>query len=302
MIEGFYKTPPTYENVKIATDYLRRTYKQLKVFPIGKSALGRDIDALCIGNPVGGALMVGATHGLEWMTTLLLIRFCEDVLEGMATGGQVSDIDVGSALRNRPLVIIPCLNPDGVEIALNGPAAACELEDEVGDILDGRSSGEVWQANAHGVDLNHNFDAGWCILREMEKSVGIDGPAPTRYGGPHAVSEPESRAVTTFCMTYQPRSLYSFHSQGEEIYYRYGENTPQRSRLMAQILACSSSYRLEQPTGLASHGGLKDWFIERFRRPGFTIEIGRGKNPLEITQFEQIYAKIQEMLIIAALL
>ena len=152
------------------------------------------------------------------------------------------------------------------------------------------------------MDLNHNFDAGWCILREMEEEAGISGPAPTRYGGPHPCSEPEPSAMTPFCLTYQPRPLYSFHSQGEELYYRYGEFTPARSKLMAQILASSSGYEVAQPTGLASHGGLKDWFIEKFRRPGFTIEVGRGKNPLEITQFQKIYNKIEEMLIIATLL
>ena len=300
MFTGFYEQPPTYERVQQAIAYLCADYKPLKVFPIGKSVLGREINALSIGNPMGATLFVGATHGLEWLTTLLLLRFCEDMLIGLTKGTAVSDIDVRRALRSRSLVIVPCLNPDGVEIALRGAESAGECEEAVREIAGGDTS--TWQANANGVDLNHNFDAGWCILKEMEREAGITAPAPTRYGGAHPVSEPETIAITTFCMTYQPRSLYSLHSQGEEIYYQYGEHTPERSRLMAQILAASSGYTIAQPTGLASHGGLKDWFIDKFCRPGFTIEIGRGKNPLDIGQFEHIYAKTQEMLIIATLL
>lgn len=300
MYADFYKTPPTNAQVETAIEWLRGHYRQLKVFPIGKSVLGRNIPALCIGNPMGATVFVGATHALEWLTTLLLLRFCESLLEGLATGGSVSEIDVGKALRSRSLVIIPCLNPDGVEIALRGKAGAGLLGDSVEAISGGNYS--RWQANACGVDLNHNFDAGWCILREMELQSGITGPAPTRYGGPHPNSEPETMAMTTFCLTYQPRTLYSFHSQGEEIYFRYGDHTPARSKLMAQILASSSGYEVAQPTGLASHGGLKDWFVEKLCRPGFTIEVGRGSNPLDIAQFEKIYAKIEEMLIIATLL
>ena len=38
-----------------------------------------------------------------------------------------------------------------------------------------------------------------------------------------------------------------------------------------------------------SHAGYKDWFIQEFRRPGFTIELGEGVNPLPISQFDEIY-------------
>lgn len=280
----FYGNPPTGENLAAAIAELRETYRQLKVFPIGKSAEGREIPALCIGNPDGAVVFVGATHGLEWLTTLVLMRFCERVLHGLATGSCVSEVNVSKILSSRSLTIIPCLNPDGVEIA----------------VAQGKNAD--WQANANGVDLNHNFDAGWRVLKGMEIEAGITSPGPTRYGGLHPHSEPETAAVASFCVACRPRTLYSFHSQGEEIYYSYGERTPPRSRWMARCLAAASGYTVSKPEGLASHGGLKDWFIEKFGRPGFTIEIGRGKNPLGIEQFDRIYNKIEEMLVIATML
>jgi g-D-glutamyl-meso-diaminopimelate peptidase len=300
MLKDFYAEPPGYERTAAAINRLKDAHKGLKAFPIGKSVLGRDITAMSIGNPMGATLFVGATHGLEWITTLLLLRFFETVLEGIKNGAKVSDIDIRRALKGRSLAAVPCLNPDGVEIALYGKKAAGELAGNVDAICGGDYS--KWQANARGVDINHNFDAGWRVLREMERKSGIDGPAPTRYGGASPESEPETRAITTFCLTYQPRSLYSMHAQGEEIYYRYGVRTPQRSRLMAQILAASSGYTPADPTGLASHGGLKDWYIDRFCRPGFTVEVGKGKNPLDISKLDAIYRKIEEMLVIATLL
>ena len=300
MLLTFYKNPPGCENTCAALQALRERYKRLKVFPIGKSLLGREIQALCIGNPTGATLFVGGVHGLEWLTGMLLIRFCEELLNALECGGKVSEIDVRRAMQNRSLIIVPALNPDGTEIALCGSCAAREFAPLVNSLT--CDPCRTWQANARGVDLNHNFDAGWKITKEMETRAGITGPAPTRYGGEHPHSEPESIAITTFCMAYQPRALYAIHSQGEEIYYYYGEHTPSRSKMMAQILASSSGYDVTRPAEMASHGGLKDWFIEKFRRPGFTIEVGRGKNPLGLGELDRIYKKTEEMFMIAALL
>ncbi|MCL2580195.1 MAG: M14 family metallocarboxypeptidase [Oscillospiraceae bacterium] len=301
MIDFFYQQPPTADNLQKAIRALGENYPRLKIFPIGKSTLGREITALCIGNPTGAISFVGATHGLEWLTCTLLIKFCHNLLDALETGQALSEIDVNRALRNRSLVIIPCLNPDGVEIALRGSGAGGRFS----EMIERTSCGvpeKVWQANAAGVDINHNFDAGWTLLKAMEIADGFVCPGPTRYGGPHPHSEPETMAATTFCMTYQPKSLYCLHSQGEEIYWHYGNHTPKRSKMMAQILASSSGYALSKPEGLASHGGFKDWFIDKFHRPGFTIEVGLGKNPLPLSDLDKIYTKIEEMLMIATLL
>ena len=39
-----------------------------------------------------------------------------------------------------------------------------------------------------------------------------------------------------------------------------------------------------------------------YTSPGFTIELGRGVNPLPLDSFEAVYAKAQEMLLLAALM
>ena len=71
---------------------------------------------------------------------------------------------------------------------------------------------------------------------------------------------------------------------------------------MAEIFAASSGYALDVPTTLAVGGGFKGWFIEHFRRPGFTIELGKGKNPLPPTDCEKIYTKVKEMMMLGLLM
>lgn len=298
MTDGFYSQPLRYENLKKATMDMKKKYPFLEVFSLGKSLAGRELYAFGIGPAHHTSLFVGAVHGMEWLTALLLLRLLDDVCKSLQTGAPLADIDMNRSLETRSLTVVPCLNPDGVEIAVAGAGTAGRWEPLV------RECGETerWQANVRGVDLNHNFDAGFACLQAMEEQAGITGPGPTRYGGAYPFSEPESKALAEFCKQYAPHQAYAFHSQGEEIYYCYGKRTPARSRLMAQVLASASGYRLAQPEGLASHGGFKDWFIEYFGAPAFTIEIGRGKNPLPAEELEPIYGRLLEMLLIAILL
>lgn len=300
MFETFYHTPPSYESIHRAVCELKQQYPQLKVFSIGKSVLGRSLYALGIGEIYKGTLFVGGVHGTEWLTTLLLFRFLEDLLRCIQQEALLAEIDVARALENRSVVFIPCLNPDGMEISLYGAKSARHLQEFVEKAS--KNDTAHWQANARGIDLNHNFDAGFAQLKKLEEADGYLSPGPTRYGGTTPHSEPESRALAEFCKGFHIRQAYAFHSQGEEIYYKYGVHTPARSQLMAQVLASASGYKLSSPDLLASHGGFKDWFIECIRRPAFTIEIGRGKNPLPVEELEPIYARLLEMLLISILL
>ena len=41
----------------------------------------------------------------------------------------------------------------------------------------------------------------------------------------------------------------------------------------------------------ASSAGYKDWFEQEWRRPGFTVEAGKGVNPLPFGQFWEIWGE-----------
>ena len=263
--------------------------------------LGREIPALGVGNLKNAVVFVGATHGQEWLTCSLLLRFLEDFGAAYARGGELAEISLPGVMKGKGLVVVPCLNPDGVEIALHGPVSAGNCRGLI-EAVRREHPGQKWQANARGVDLNHNFDAGWQELQAMERAAGITGPAPTRYGGPAPASEPETRAMVHLTAAFDFRRLYSFHSQGEEIFWEYGGVPAPQGELIARTLSALSGYRLVENAGLASHGGLKDWYIQTFRRPGFTVEIGKGENPLPIEDLEPVYARLLPMLTAAAFL
>lgn len=279
---------------------MREQYPFLVCHSIGKSVCGRDITAYSLGNYKNTVLFAGGFHAQEWLTCLVLMRFLERICNSLKKRQKLSGVDLRRAFMSKGITVIPCINPDGVEIALHGAEAAGDLAQTVEEISKGDLSN--WNANARGVDINHNFDAGWQILRRMECDSGIFGPSPKQYGGHAPHSEPETCALVRFCERHRIDHAFAIHSQGEEIYWEYGENTPADSLTMANVFSVCSGYSLVKNASLASHGGFKDWFIDYFRRSAFTIEIGKGKNPLPLSQLDEIYEKIEEMLVVGAII
>jgi g-D-glutamyl-meso-diaminopimelate peptidase len=153
-----------------------------------------------------------------------------------------------------------------------------------------------WQANARGVDLNHNYNAGFYEYKRIERELGIDGGAPTRYSGEYPESEPEVQSLCNMIRALNVERIYSFHTQGEEIYYTSGETEPSESLEIGKKFEELCGYKLSRPEGPAAYGGLLDWAITRMKIPSFTFECGLGKNPLPFCDTDGIYEKIKEML------
>ncbi|MEE1321572.1 MAG: M14 family metallocarboxypeptidase [Acutalibacteraceae bacterium] len=287
-------------NIRFIEELIKE-YPFLSAEIIGRSGLGRGIFSLSVGNPTNSVIYVGGFHGSEWLTSEVLLLFVEKVCRAIKYGSLLCSVDIKRALTQLGITVIPCINPDGVEIATEGFQSAKNMRRYTESLAKGTSHTK-WNANAFGVDLNHNFSAGWDILHQMEKEQGIDGPAPRQYGGERPESEAETKALTRLCRVRKFRQCLAMHSQGEEIYWQYGENTPKQSSIMAKILADSCGYTLVSGEGLSSHGGFKDWFIDEFHAPGFTFEIGKGENPLPKTELYGIYDRIEEALTLFALM
>ena len=73
------------------------------------------------------------------------------------------------------------------------------------------------------------------------------------------------------------------------IYWRYLNYEPAGSREIAQYFSEVSGYAVEETPQESGYAGYKDWFIQDYNRPGYTIEAGIGQNPLPLSQFGQIY-------------
>ncbi|MBO4467688.1 MAG: M14 family metallocarboxypeptidase [Clostridia bacterium] len=267
---------------------------------IGKSVLGKEISALALGDPQSYSLYAAAFHGSEHITSNVIMMWLEDLCEAVQNDTPIGGINIRKALFGRGVMIIPRINPDGCDISVLGAAACGEKAWEIERMTAGDF--KRYNANFRGVDINHNFDAGWKELRDKERKMGILGPSPGRFGGFSPESEPETAALCDLCRNNNIRQVFAIHSQGRVIYWSYGKRRPGRSRRIAELMSTESGYALDYPISIADGGGFKDWFIEKFDRPGFTIEIGKGQNPLPVDSAKDIYDEVKKMLTLSTIL
>ncbi len=275
---------------------LKSKYHFLEVGSIGNSLLGRSIPLVTIGNGTKSALYIGSHHGMEWITSALLVGFINDFCYDFTNGNTISEISCRVLFETRKIYIIPILNPDGVDYAINGLRDDNPLKDRVLKMNGGSSDFSHWQANARGVDLNHNYDSGFLEYKIVERDASLFDGAPTKFSGEHPESEPETHALCNFVRFEKPDIALSLHTQGEEIYYTSGDKSPNCSLSIAKTISRLSGYRISFPTGTAKYGGFTDWFIESFERPSFTLECGKGVNPLPFSNYDEIYYRIKRAL------
>ena len=152
------------------------------------------------------------------------------------------------------------------------------------------------------MDLNLQFPAGWENAREIKYSQGFTRPAPRDFVGYGPLTEPESLAIYNFTLTHNFRLILAYHSQGEVIYWQFQNYNPPRALYIGNQLSLASGYPLESTPYNASFAGYKDWFIQDFNRPGYTIEVGLGTSPLPISQFDKIYSDNLGILVLGAFL
>lgn len=277
---------------------MKKDFEELKsLFPsavygsIGKSVWQRPIEYVKIGKGKTKILFCGAHHGMEHLTSKLLLLFAYEYLTAVKKGQSICGMRAKMLFKHSSLYIVPMLNPDGVDLSIYGLKAPDIKNEEFLKVINPGGDFSDWQANANGVDLNHNYDALFEKSKESEKSLGINGPGKTRYSGDFPESEPETRALCNFTRKEEFNLVMAFHSQGKVIYYDFCGREPVYSLAIAKAFEDISNYKIDYTEGMASFAGYKDWFIDKFLRPGFTIEIGEGKNPLPLSDLNRVYAE-----------
>ncbi len=270
-----------YKRLREDTDRLLQDFSFVTSEVIGYSVMKNPILMVTIGDGEKRLFVNCAHHGLEYLTSAFIMRFLHEYAKKITLGEDFFGYDAGMLRKSVTLSVVPMVNPDGVDVAVNGIDITNPYHQKLISLVGLHSFGRVWQANARGVDINHNYNAGWRVVKTR--------PGPTKYAGPYSESEPETKAIVELVRKMDFDMLIAFHSQGGEIYYDFDGIAAENSKLLAEKMAKVSGYAPCIPEGSASFGGCKDWFIKEFGRSGFTVEIGHGENPLPEEMLCDIY-------------
>ena len=298
-------------SVPITSASCDRMIRQLvQVYPfcrtelLGSTAFQRPLRTLVIGNGPRKVLYTAAHHANEWITALVLLKYAENLAQALAGDGEIYGRPAKQIAAAATIYMIPMVNPDGVDLvtgAISQRDIPYTLASRIAADYPQIPVPEGWKANLLGTDLNLNYPAGWLMAREIKFSQGFTSPAPRDYVGRAPLNQLETKTLAGFTEFLDPALVLAYHSQGKEIYWQFGNYDIPGARQLGEQFAAASGYTLTEVPYESSFAGYKDWFIQSFLRPGYTIEVGEGDNPLPLDQFDQIYRDNEGILTIAAM-
>lgn len=279
--------------VTIILDGLAARYPYLNVRRFGTSVMGKELLVASVGE---GDISVGynaSHHANEWITTPLNLMFLEDYLRAIAFEEDIGGVLARSLFTRTVLHMVPLVNPDGVDLV----TGAIEPNDSYYEQAKALSAFYPsipfpggWKANITGTDLNLGYPAGWEQAREIKFAQGYTRPGPRDFVGTAPLVEPENLAMVELTTRQDYALVIAYHTQGEEIYWQFLQYNPPRAREIGERMAAASGYTLADTPYQSSFAGYKDWFIQTYNRPGYTIEAGRGENPLPLSQLPKMYS------------
>lgn len=266
-------------------------YPFLETGSIGNSVMGKKIPYIRIGTGKTQVFYNASFHANESITTPILLKFAEEYARAYLADETLQGVSATELYEKYRLYLVPMVNPDGVDL-VNGALTEGEYFLHAKDIA--ASFPDIpfpsgWKANIDGVDLNLQFPAGWENAKRIKFAQGYDRPAPRDYVGSAPLTAPESEAIYRFTTEHDFSLILAYHTQGRVIYWKYLDYNPEDSYRIAQYFGEVSGYTVEVTPVSSGYAGYKDWFIQEYNRPGYTIEAGEGVNPLTMSQFPQIY-------------
>ena len=252
--------------------------RDFEIKVIGKSYLGRNIYAINrqFNSDFKWAIITGGIHAREHLSCDLICLFLKNL----------------NCIPFLPYNIsfVPLLNLDGVDLCINGLKNIKEKDREkLLEINGGEKDFSLFKANARGVDLNNNFDAGF----ENKFSNKIQ-PSAQGYYGEKPFSESETSALRDWMKKLNPFLTISYHLKGEEIYFDFFQDKKRYKRdfKIAKIFSKSTGYKIKSTQNISS-GGYKDWCVLKLKIPALTIELGDDKfrHPFPQSELTKIYEK-----------
>ena len=145
-----------YLYLKDSLHTFRQNYNFLKIFSIGKSILNNEIYCIKFGIGKKEVLYTAGIHATEWITSLLLIKFAQNLCNAFVSNSQIYGYDAKYLYENCSLYIIPMINPDGINLVNNFYSPTSEVYISANNIA--KNYPDIpfpsgWKANINGESL-----------------------------------------------------------------------------------------------------------------------------------------------------
>lgn len=255
----------------------------------GTTDQGRTLPIAYLGNRNAAkkVMVTASIHAREYMTTQLVMAMIEHYAQNYESGS-FAGCGYADLFGSVCFVIMPMVNPDGVEIAQRGVDGAVTQEARkwvLAQMRKGMRTNQI-KSNSRGVDLNRNFANGFG--RDPHR-VGYK--AFDHYNGSYAYSESETRLMKELADSIDFDCFLNYHTHGNLMYYGCKDQklweVNNKALKIARIIQNLTSY-MPRAEAYPAYGSWADEVELVYLRPSVTIEIG-SRNPVPISEFRTAF-------------
>ncbi len=163
-----------YEGTIESLEGICKLYPYIELGTLGRSFMGRSIPIVALGSGKSSVLYAGAMCGREYMTSVALIKFINEYCEGYSRGGRMYGNRLEALFCERTVYVLPMLDVDGVEYAVNG---ICDKDTLYDKLCDGEEDFECERGALNNfVRFNDSIKA-IVALRQQKEGISFSGNA-----------------------------------------------------------------------------------------------------------------------------
>lgn len=284
-IVDIYDTKYSYSNMSRDINKMSKYYQDvMELSVLTKTADSNNVYCIRLGNENAKkkVLIQSTMHAREWLNSQLVMKMAERCCKYYYSG-KYNGTAYNKLFNKVCVYIVPMLNPDGVNISQYGlkRIKSSSLKKLVKRL--GRGSYSRWKANARGVDLNRNFNAGFRKNNSRGTKRGREG-----YSGPYALSERETKALAKLIDQINPKAVINYHEAGKVIYYT-------RNSSLLRLVRQKTGYRPISESISGANGSLGDYLTKK-GITWCTPETCSGTAPVGHSQFYYEWGRHRDMI------
>lgn len=286
----------SYKEMRWDVDCLWRKYPDIISYKLyDYTSQGRQIPVILFGDTLAEkkVMITASIHGREYRASHIVMsmleRYARDYHSGEFKGRKYRDI-----FKNTLFVILPMVNPDGVEIAQRG-AEACTTEDAKMMVEEEMRQGIYYdqiKANARGVDINYNFRNCFGKSTRKKNKRGF-----YYYEGERPYSEVEACLMRSIAEKWDFDCFLNYHTCGNVIFYGCLNAQPSVNNAalkIAKLVRRHTKFVVAELSYSKAAGTWADEVEYYYKKPSVTIESG-SMNPVPVEEFSKLFNKNKDV-------